>query len=317
MREDAAFCLGSAFSTPDKLLFGCGQHSRPYICVVFPSLVPVWIFLPGLSGFSFPRAGRLAFISYVVINFMILVAHSPQLLLLTVLQQVAPQGGVQWTVFQYLKQVRCVLHVTTVHPIVVASCIPLDRGTLCSPRCDPFSISLQTVGGHGNASNNMSPHLRFLCGAGAGITSQAAIYPLETVKTRLSAAPTGFYKGIAHCMRTVVQADGIRGLYRGLGTALIGRIPYSGVQPGLCLPRLSIRLSPSVLSFCQASGYQGLRVPNFNDGQCRTLACLSLICNRWVLDKAASQRSIPLTAYSSRPQVSSFRNSIALGSTTQ
>mmetsp|Transcript_104385 Transcript_104385/g.179860 ORF Transcript_104385/g.179860 Transcript_104385/m.179860 type:complete len:472 (-) Transcript_104385:1344-2759(-) len=105
--------------------------------------------------------------------------------------KVAPQGGVQWTVFQYLKQ---------------------------------------TVGGHGSSSNNMSPHLRFLCGAGAGITSQAAIYPLETVKTRLSAAPTGFYKGIIHCMRTVVQADGIRGLYRGLGTALIGRIPYSGVD---------------------------------------------------------------------------------------
>ena len=61
------------------------------------------------------------------------------------------------------------------------------------------------------------------------MASQAFVYPLETVKTRLQAAPQGYYGGIVDCMSKIVRSEGMMGLYRGLGTALVGRIPYSGV----------------------------------------------------------------------------------------
>eukprot|EP00667_Euglena_gracilis_P007744 EG_transcript_7829 len=105
--------------------------------------------------------------------------------------KVAPQGGIQWFVFEYLKQ--------------------------------GFTAP-------GQDSGHLPSHVRFLCGAGAGMASQACIYPLETVKTRLSVAPTNYYRGIYDCLLRITQQEGVTALYRGLGTALVGRIPYSGVD---------------------------------------------------------------------------------------
>eukprot|EP00668_Euglena_longa_P047608 GGOE01063490.1.p1 GENE.GGOE01063490.1~~GGOE01063490.1.p1 ORF type:complete len:479 (-),score=115.02 GGOE01063490.1:503-1939(-) len=105
--------------------------------------------------------------------------------------KVAPQGGIQWFVFEYLKQI------------------------FTAPGTD---------------SALLPSHVRFLCGAGAGMASQACIYPLETVKTRLSVAPSNYYRGITDCVLRIVRQEGTPALFRGLGTALIGRIPYSGVD---------------------------------------------------------------------------------------
>ena len=62
-----------------------------------------------------------------------------------------------------------------------------------------------------------------------GLTT--ALFPLTVVKTRqmaLPEAPRGV-RGALSVGRDVVRADGVRGLYRGLGTVMVGIIPARGV----------------------------------------------------------------------------------------
>ena len=96
------------------------------------------------------------------------------------------------------------------------------------------------------------------CGAAAGMTSTLVTYPLDLVRSRLmmmsasvaaaAAAESGGaaaaapsissssvvaateYTGIADCFRKTYRAEGIRGLYGGLGPTLCGIIPYAGVS---------------------------------------------------------------------------------------
>lgn len=71
---------------------------------------------------------------------------------------------------------------------------------------------------------------QFVAGALAGSVSQFAIYPLEVVKTRLAASPAGTYDGILDVLRSVHAKNGVRGLYRGVMPALLGIVPYAGVD---------------------------------------------------------------------------------------
>ena len=51
--------------------------------------------------------------------------------------------------------------------------------------------------------------------------SKLQSYPLDLVRTRLTAQTTDhYYQGIASTMRTIVRDEGMRGLYRGLGATL-------------------------------------------------------------------------------------------------
>lgn len=53
-------------------------------------------------------------------------------------------------------------------------------------------------------------------------TSPRQAYPLDLVRTRLAAQTTeSYYRGIGHALRTIVQDEGLRGLYRGLGPTLL------------------------------------------------------------------------------------------------
>ncbi|KAK9826267.1 hypothetical protein WJX74_004240 [Apatococcus lobatus] len=70
------------------------------------------------------------------------------------------------------------------------------------------------------------PHediLRRLCAGGlAGMTACSLAYPLDLVRTRLSAQTTSnYYTGISHALRAIVQDEGFLGLYRGLGATLL------------------------------------------------------------------------------------------------
>lgn len=59
----------------------------------------------------------------------------------------------------------------------------------------------------------------------------SVLFPLTVIKTRQQAiegTPSGI-RGAAQIAKDVVRADGIRGLYRGFGTVIIGIIPARGV----------------------------------------------------------------------------------------
>ena len=76
---------------------------------------------------------------------------------------------------------------------------------------------------------------RLVAGGVAGAAAQAAIYPLEIVKTRMAlsssvehprAAPTT----ISGTFRSVLAESGARGLFRGLAPSLVGIVPYAGID---------------------------------------------------------------------------------------
>jgi len=64
----------------------------------------------------------------------------------------------------------------------------------------------------------------FLSGGAAGICSMVTIYPLETIRTRLSLQMNkSHYKGPLHALKTLKIPE----LYRGLGISVLGFAPFS------------------------------------------------------------------------------------------
>ena len=74
----------------------------------------------------------------------------------------------------------------------------------------------------------------FLSGGLAGISALSATYPTDLIRRRLQmqgfdkAVPQ--YNGIVDCARKIVQQEGIRGLYRGLGAGYLKVFPTLAVQ---------------------------------------------------------------------------------------
>jgi len=74
-------------------------------------------------------------------------------------------------------------------------------------------------------------------GAAAGVSSMVITYPLDFARTRLTTDVgrngTRQFRGVFHCLRTVIVRDGIRGVYFGMSlsipTVIIYRSTYFGV----------------------------------------------------------------------------------------
>lgn len=84
-------------------------------------------------------------------------------------------------------------------------------------------------------SRDISGTSRFLSGGIGGITSQLAIYPVETLKTRLMSSQNArsSLQGnalLAKTAKDMWQAGGLRTYYRGLTAGLIGVFPYSAID---------------------------------------------------------------------------------------
>jgi solute carrier family 25 thiamine pyrophosphate transporter 19 len=79
----------------------------------------------------------------------------------------------------------------------------------------------------------------FLAGGFAGVVSKSAVFPLDTIRKRLQVqGPTReryihrdipVYNGITHCMKDTLKHEGLRGLYKGLGVALLKSGPSAAV----------------------------------------------------------------------------------------
>lgn len=73
---------------------------------------------------------------------------------------------------------------------------------------------------------------RFLSGAVAGSVACVACYPLDLVRTRLTTELPGreHYKGISDALQKIVQAEGLGGLYSGIGPTLFVAVPNFAIS---------------------------------------------------------------------------------------
>ncbi|CAE6485310.1 unnamed protein product [Rhizoctonia solani] len=78
-------------------------------------------------------------------------------------------------------------------------------------------------------SRNISGTSRFISGGFGGITSQLAIYPIETLKTQMMSA-TGGKQPVLPAIKRLLAMGGARAFYRGLTIGLVGVFPYSAID---------------------------------------------------------------------------------------
>lgn len=73
-------------------------------------------------------------------------------------------------------------------------------------------------------------HERFVSGGLSGLITRVAVYPLDTLKTRLMVAPSGTFTGVFDCARKIYTAEGIGAFYRGMVSGIAGVVPYVGLN---------------------------------------------------------------------------------------
>jgi len=72
---------------------------------------------------------------------------------------------------------------------------------------------------------------KLLAGSTAGVMAVAFTYPLDLIRTRLSTqTKVKHYNGIADAFRKIVASQGVRGLFRGVGTAMTSVAPFSALN---------------------------------------------------------------------------------------
>ncbi|CAF1256632.1 unnamed protein product [Rotaria sp. Silwood1] len=74
---------------------------------------------------------------------------------------------------------------------------------------------------------------KFLCGSAAGFTASALIYPMKTIKTRLTIRKTNEYKSIMDCIMKIYRGEGLRAFYKGLLPSALAILPASGIELAL------------------------------------------------------------------------------------
>lgn len=71
----------------------------------------------------------------------------------------------------------------------------------------------------------------FVCGAVAGAMANAVITPLDVIRTRLIAQDNRKgYTNTLHAAKTIMRSEGVRGLYRGIGPAMLQVAPLTGIN---------------------------------------------------------------------------------------
>jgi hypothetical protein len=94
------------------------------------------------------------------------------------------------------------------------------------------------VAATGARPGSVPPTVDLLAGSAAGATAVLATYPLDLVRTRLAYQMEGEKSGHGHRHRATVRsvlaatvrAEGLAGLYRGVGPTLVGILPYAGLK---------------------------------------------------------------------------------------
>jgi len=88
-------------------------------------------------------------------------------------------------------------------------------------------------------------------GGAAGVL---AGYPLDTVKVRIQTSPPGTYRGTFDCLFDCVRKDGMRGLYRGMTSPLLGVAGINAVTFGVNAQVLKRLPNPDSISSITIAG---------------------------------------------------------------
>ncbi|RLN94867.1 hypothetical protein BBJ28_00011976 [Nothophytophthora sp. Chile5] len=97
------------------------------------------------------------------------------------------------------------------------------------------SLQARFTARDGRDPSNMQ---RALYGAIAGLIATMGTYPLEVVRTRMitqTTAPAVAHsqiRGVLQGIQLILEREGLRGLYRGGWSGVVGAIPFEGVQFG-------------------------------------------------------------------------------------
>ncbi|CAG2211640.1 SLC25A42 [Mytilus edulis] len=77
---------------------------------------------------------------------------------------------------------------------------------------------------------HLPPHLRFLAGSLAGITSTSLTYPLDLVRARMAVTEKNLYSNLFQVIMKTYRQEGFRTLWRGYLPTVLGSTMYSGTS---------------------------------------------------------------------------------------
>lgn len=81
-----------------------------------------------------------------------------------------------------------------------------------------------------NDETDLSLKNLFIAGAASGVIANLAVFPMDVLRTRLAAAPSGTYFGVTDAITTIIRTEGIRSFYRGLQASLSASLPNAGLN---------------------------------------------------------------------------------------
>ncbi|GAB4815601.1 hypothetical protein N2152v2_002647, partial [Parachlorella kessleri] len=81
----------------------------------------------------------------------------------------------------------------------------------------------------------LTPGLRLMAGAMAGIVGMSATYPMDMVRGRITIqeGTNAPYRGMVHATASIVRNEGLFALWRGWVPSVIGVVPYMGLNFGV------------------------------------------------------------------------------------
>ncbi|KIJ65701.1 hypothetical protein HYDPIDRAFT_110848 [Hydnomerulius pinastri MD-312] len=83
--------------------------------------------------------------------------------------------------------------------------------------------------------SNAGLGVNMLAGALAGITEHAVMFPIDSIKTRMqvfATSPAGVYTGIGNAFTRISSTEGMRALWRGVSSVILGAGPAHAVHFG-------------------------------------------------------------------------------------
>jgi solute carrier family 25 oxoglutarate transporter 11 len=88
----------------------------------------------------------------------------------------------------------------------------------------------------------------------AGCGASCCVHPLDVVRVNLQVDQAGarVYKGTLHCMQSIAQRQGLRGLYSGISAGMLRQLTYGG-------PRMA--LYPALVASALRPGENSLSLP--------------------------------------------------------